>query len=206
MPQFAQWLYLVPLLVVAVGWVGFILIFTLRGRKGAGNARKADRGSIVGVFFQIAAFSLVWSMHRRPFTPIVYAGIWCWVIAGIISIVLTLLSLWMMWSAVHALGKQWSLQARVLEEHALITAGPYRLVRHPIYTGMLGMLIAAGLAYSSLPGLIAALMLFGVGVWIRVRSEEKLLREKFGQAYADYAGRVWAIIPIPHRRAASPGS
>jgi protein-S-isoprenylcysteine O-methyltransferase Ste14 len=45
-------------------------------------------------------------------------------------------------SAVCALGKQWSIAARVVEGHELITDGPYRIVRHPIYAGMLGLLVA----------------------------------------------------------------
>lgn len=99
-------------------------------------------------------------------------------------------------SAVRALGKQWSLQARVLEAHVLITEGPYRLVRHPIYTGMLGMLLAAALAISHWVGLIAGVALYSLGTVIRMRSEENLLREQFGEAYDAYARRTPPLLPF----------
>jgi protein-S-isoprenylcysteine O-methyltransferase Ste14 len=60
---------------------------------------------------------------------------------------------------------------------------------------MFGMLIATGLAMEHFIALIAAVLIFGVGMVIRVRSEEKLLRDAFGQEFEDYAGRVPAVIP-----------
>jgi protein-S-isoprenylcysteine O-methyltransferase Ste14 len=97
---------------------------------------------------------------------------------------------------VRVLGKQWSLQARVLENHKLVREGPYRFVRHPIYTGMLGMIIAAGLAWSHWIGFLIAFLLFSIGTAIRIRSEEKLLREQFGAAFDDYKRGVPAVVPI----------
>jgi protein-S-isoprenylcysteine O-methyltransferase Ste14 len=83
----------------------------------------------------------------------------------------------------------------LVEGHKLATSGPYAYVRHPIYTGMLGMLVATGLAISHWVALPAALAIFVVGTVIRVRSEEKLLREAFGEQYQTYAQRVPAIVP-----------
>jgi protein-S-isoprenylcysteine O-methyltransferase Ste14 len=97
--------------------------------------------------------------------------------------------------AVKTLGKEWSLTARLVEGHQLATSGPYALVRHPIYSGMLGMLLATGLAISHWLALLAALIIFFVGTTIRVRSEEKLLREAFGEKFESYARRVRAIVP-----------
>ena len=94
------------------------------------------------------------------------------------------------------MGKQWSLEARVLKGHKLITQGPYRIVRNPIYTGMLGMLIATGLAVSHWIGLVAGMIMFAIGTFIRVRSEEKLLRETFGNEWDEYARRVPAVVPF----------
>jgi protein-S-isoprenylcysteine O-methyltransferase Ste14 len=101
-----------------------------------------------------------------------------------------------MWSALRALGKQWSLQARVLEDHKLVREGPYRFVRHPIYSGILGMIVAGGLAWTHWIGSTIALVLFGVGTAIRVQSEEKLLREQFGAEFEDYKRNVPAVLPI----------
>jgi protein-S-isoprenylcysteine O-methyltransferase Ste14 len=99
-------------------------------------------------------------------------------------------------AAVRTLGQQWSLQARVLEHHELVQRGPYRIVRHPIYTGMFGMLIAASLAHAHWGGLLVASLVYYFGTLIRVRAEEKLLHEQFGAAYEEYARKVPAFIPL----------
>jgi protein-S-isoprenylcysteine O-methyltransferase Ste14 len=71
----------------------------------------------------------------------------------------------------------------------------YARVRHPIYTGMLGMLLATGLAASRPAALLAGLIVFWVGTLIRIRSEERLLRAAFGAEYDNYARRVPAVVP-----------
>jgi protein-S-isoprenylcysteine O-methyltransferase Ste14 len=82
-----------------------------------------------------------------------------------------------------------------VEEHELVTEGPYRLVRNPIYTGMLGMLVVTGLAATRWFALLVALVLFAIGTAIRVHSEEKLLRDAFGAEFEAYARRVPAVFP-----------
>jgi protein-S-isoprenylcysteine O-methyltransferase Ste14 len=116
-------------------------------------------------------------------------------------VVLVLASLIFLAAAVRALGKQWSLQARVLEHHELIGNGPYRIVRHPIYTGMFGLLVAGSLAYGQWLGLLIGSAVYCAGTIIRIRSEEKLLREQFGSAYEEYAREVPAFIPFGGTRA-----
>ncbi len=142
------------------------------------------------------AFLIVWSIRRRPYTSILPIGLWFEFVTAVLAIVLVIASLLIMSAAVRVLGKQWSLQARVLEGHALIREGPYRFVRHPIYTGMLGMLIAAGLVHGHWTGLVIAVAFYGIGTAIRVHSEEKLLREQFGAAFDDYKRNVPAVIPL----------
>jgi protein-S-isoprenylcysteine O-methyltransferase Ste14 len=153
--------------------------------------------SMVGIFLQMCGYALVW--FQPPFSPFlprvdVLAGN-----AGIVLAVCTVLlaagSVWLVGSAVRTLGKQWALAARLVEGHKLIMTGPYRFVRNPIYTGMLGMLVATGLAMEHWRQLIVAVILFAAGLVIRVRSEEKLLRAAFGEEFDDYAARVPAVIP-----------
>ena len=98
-------------------------------------------------------------------------------------------------AAVKTLGKEWSITARVVTGHKLATEGPYRLVRHPIYTGMLGMLVATGIAMSYWPALLIALVVFFIGTVIRIRSEERLLSETFGAEFEVYKQRVPALLP-----------
>jgi hypothetical protein len=84
---------------------------------------------------------------------------------------------------------------QAVKDHELITQGPYSLVRNPIYLGMFGMLLATGLAVGRLPVLLAAIVVFLIGIEIRIRTEENLLREAFGEKFDEYARRVPALIP-----------
>jgi protein-S-isoprenylcysteine O-methyltransferase Ste14 len=192
-------LYLVPLYTALMGWMGFVAIFVFRRRLSRGHAKKTDRASMIGILLQGCGSGLAWWVSPRPFTPILPLGFWFHRVSAVLVIVLVIFSLWMTSAAVHALGKQWSFQARVLEDHALIREGPYRFVRHPIYTGMFGMILAAGLAYDHWIGLLFAVVVFSAGTAIRVKSEEKLLREQFGIAFDNYARDVPAVIPLKWR-------
>jgi protein-S-isoprenylcysteine O-methyltransferase Ste14 len=77
----------------------------------------------------------------------------------------------------------------------LVTRGPYAWVRHPIYTAMLGKLLASNFAFGDWLGLAVAGTLFVIGTSIRIRSEERLLRDAFGPEYEAYARRVPGFIP-----------
>jgi len=110
--------------------------------------------------------------------------------------ILAITTVWFCSAAIRALGKQWSLAARLVEGHKLVKEGPYNVVRNPIYTGMFGMLLATGLAVSHWIGLLIAVVVFAIGTAIRIRSEEKLLREAFGREFEEYSQRVPAVIPF----------
>lgn len=93
------------------------------------------------------------------------------------------------------LGSAWSFVPRAGEHTGLVTSGPYRLVRHPIYLGL--VLLAAGqaLAFGSRPALLVVLIaVVPTFVW-RARTEEKLLSRTFGEPYAAYRRRTKLIIP-----------
>jgi protein-S-isoprenylcysteine O-methyltransferase Ste14 len=191
-----RWLYLLPLNLVAAGYLAFGAIFLFMRKRSRGKTRKADPRSIIPIILQALAFAIAWMIPRKPFTPFLPVDWRAEYIVAMLIVVLVLASLIFIATALRTLGKQWSLQARVLEHHELIRHGPYPIVRHPIYTGMFGMLIAGGLAYGHWLGLLIASVVYGVGTIIRIRSEERLLREQFGSAYEEYAREVPAFIPL----------
>jgi len=117
------------------------------------------------------------------------------VIFGVFTVGMAAASGWLIESAVRTLGKQWAMRARLVEGHQLITAGPFSRIRNPIYTGMFGMLIATGLATEHWIALLIAIPIFWIGMVIRIRTEEKLLRTEFGSEFEEYARRVSAVIP-----------
>jgi protein-S-isoprenylcysteine O-methyltransferase Ste14 len=93
------------------------------------------------------------------------------------------------------LGPAWSFVPNADEGTGLVTTGPYRLVRHPIYLGFALLVMGQALAFGSLPALM--IVLFGIVptfAW-RARAEEKLLRRTFGERYAVYQQRAKMLIP-----------
>src|SRR5215467_10042683 len=97
-----------------------------------------------------------------------------------------------LWARV-TLGRNWSGIVTLKEGHELVKHGPYRFVRHPIYTGILTMFFATALALGHLAGFAATLLMF-VSFWIKLRDEEKLMLQQFPEQYADYRRRVKRIV------------
>jgi len=81
------------------------------------------------------------------------------------------------------------------EEHELVQRGPYRVVRHPIYTGMLIMSFATALVQSHLAGFAGVLLMFA-SFWIKLGREEGLMLQQFPERYAAYQQHVKRIIPF----------
>ena len=185
---------LVSRLLVAVGWAWFTIAFVFRREPGGGAGARRERISSVGIVLQMLAFALVW-MIQRPL-PAAGTRLDAFEIArDVLAPVIGFGSVFLGLAAVRTLGKQWSYEARVVEGHELVTSGPYAWVRHPIYTAMLGKLLASNFAFGHWIGLVIAGGVFVVGTLIRIRAEEKLMRESFGPAYAEYARRVPAFVP-----------
>jgi len=101
-----------------------------------------------------------------------------------------LLDVW----AMRCLGRNWSGAVAIKVDHELIRTGPYRLVRHPIYTAMIGMYLGTAVVSGEVHGLLAV-ALAAIAYWRKTRMEERGLLETFGQAYADYKRESWALIP-----------
>lgn len=188
---------LVTLVGVMLCWVFFACIFLLRKRPTKSPDARRDRLASVGIFLQMCGYFVVFVQPpHQPFLPPVAA------LSGILGILFAVATIgiaaasgWLIESSVRALGKQWAMRARLVEGHQLITVGPYAHIRNPIYTGMLGMLIATGLATEHWLALLIALPIFVAGMVIRIRTEENLLREEFGQEFDNYARRVPAVLP-----------
>lgn len=180
---------------VLAGWLGFFLILVLGKRAAAPGAAKRAPVSAIGFFLQLVGYGICFVFRRAFFTPIAHMHESGEAILTLFIAALVIASVWLCWAAARALGKQWALAARVIEGHELIVAGPFAAVRNPIYLAMLGMLIAWALAVARWQAILPALILFLAGTVIRIRSEEKLLRETFGPEFDDYARRVPAMVP-----------
>ena len=97
------------------------------------------------------------------------------------------------WARV-VLGGNWSASVTLKEEHEIVRAGPYRLIRHPIYSGLIVALAGSALARGEWRGLVA-LVIATAALWRKLRIEEQWLTSEFGTRYADYRRQTWALIP-----------
>ena len=181
--------------VVVCCWLLFGGGLVYRALKSSASHRKRDRASLFGLALQLSGIALVAFVHRTYFTPMARTNKAIEISLALLAVLSAIFSAWMGFAAVRALGRQWSLTARVLEAHELITVGPYGLVRHPIYTALLGMILATGLAVSYWFILLSALALYWLGTKIRIESEERLLKAEFGARFDEFARRVPALIP-----------
>lgn len=156
----------------------------------AGGRR--DAASLAGIAVQGAAFLLAWAgpvavtLDPLSTTALVQAA----ATAALLAVALVLF----VW-ATAAMGRNWSLVARTRDDHRLVTTGPFAVVRHPIYTALALVVVAMALALGHVTHLVAALPVYALGTWLRVRAEERLLRAMFGTAYANYAARVKRFVP-----------
>lgn len=192
MPVFASGLGLVLFDFSYFVWIvselfGAVLIPRLR-QRGATRVKR-DRGSgvlvIATVFVSISiAFAFGYAGVGMLPDWIFYLGIF-----------LMFLGVLVRQYAIAILGRFFSLSVRIVEDHKVVEKGPYRLVRHPSYTGVLITFIGLGLAVQSLGALLVLLAVFGVSFGYRMHVEERTLLSELGQNYAGYMKRTKRLIP-----------
>ena len=105
----------------------------------------------------------------------------------------TAFTLWARWT----LGRMWSSVPALREDHELHTNGPYHVTRHPIYTGILGMLLGSVLV-TGFGGVLVALLVLGAVFLVRIPREEKLMLQTFGEQYVRYQREVPRLVPFLH--------
>jgi protein-S-isoprenylcysteine O-methyltransferase Ste14 len=156
---------------------------TRAGKEGGGRAPVLANFSAVGLFF----FSLLifaGGSDNAMALPLALSG--CFLALAGAALVLR--------SRVE-LGSAWSFAAKADQSTGLVTTGPYRIVRHPIYLGFALLAMGQALAFESWPACF--IVLFGIVptfVW-RARTEEKVLSRTFGERYEVYRQRTKMIIP-----------
>lgn len=112
---------------------------------------------------------------------------WIGVAVGFLSLALYA------WSRA-TLGKEWSSNLLLGENHSLVTTGPYRWIRHPIYLAMIGFMISIALVTADL-FLVAFLLVSTIDLALRIPKEEQMMVEKFGEEYKTYMQRTGRIFP-----------
>ena len=145
-------------------------------------------GAWVLAWFVAARWSSAIVAKRSARDQVLYSVlVWAGVALAVAGFALT----W--WARIH-LGKDWSAAVTLKENHALVRSGPYALMRHPIYTGLLLAFAGTVLAEDAASAWLGfALVAFGFV--LKLRQEEQLLIAHFGETYKDYQARVRALVP-----------
>jgi protein-S-isoprenylcysteine O-methyltransferase Ste14 len=117
-----------------------------------------------------------------------------WMLVRVIGVALSLYAIVMMPWAIRALGGSYAPGPAVLQEHALVSSGPFRLVRHPIYSAVAALWLGAALG--TLNWLLLGLWpMIVAGVAKQARAEEEMLRAKFGDTYDAFARPKGRLVP-----------
>lgn len=181
------------LIALGLGIAVFLVSLLTAGRRREGEqGARRDRGSwgwiaLQGVAIGGAGFGQI-RIELSPFSPLALAQA-----AGVALLMAGAIGLFF-WAS-RTMGAEWALVARTRADARLVTSGPFAHVRNPIYVALGLFMLAMALAYGHAAQLIVAVPLYAFATWRRVHSEEKLLRETFGAAYAAYSARVPRFVP-----------
>lgn len=181
---------------VCVIWLAWLL-YWFASALGAKHAARVDSLgamlvyrvplmiAVVMLFMGPPGAGLVWLWER--FLPV--SVVWDW-----LGLLLLLLGVGFACWARVVLGRNWSAAVQLKQDHELVVAGPYRWVRHPIYTGILLGVLGSALVFGQWRGLLV-LALVAAAFWLKLRHEEAWMRERFGALYVDYMRSTRALIP-----------
>jgi protein-S-isoprenylcysteine O-methyltransferase Ste14 len=184
-----------PSLLFVMIWVGWVVSWIAASFWSSRIETRAPTRDVwlYRVLIVIGAI-LLWQripilLHEPRLWHVGYAG--AYALAG-----LTLAGILFTWWARLHLGPLWSGAITRKEGHRIVDTGPYALVRHPIYTGLLVAIFATAAAQAALTGMVGA-VLIAVGVWMKARTEERFLATELGaDCYEAYRRRVPMLVPF----------
>ena len=180
--------------IIGALWIAWVVYWFVAARDAKPDRRQESglsRASHI-VPLGLAAW-LLWAPTMPGFLGARFlpdtAATYC---AGVVVLALGLgFSIW----ARRVLGRNWSGIVTVKQDHELVRSGPYRWVRHPIYTGLLIAFAGTAISRGEWRGVLAVAVVFAA-LWRKLRLEERWMLETFGAAYLRYRGDVKALIPF----------
>lgn len=188
--QINHWTIYLWLALTAV-WLGFLpLAKPVAYRQSPASRLNHIVPVAAGLYLLFGAARLplaIAQLNRPAYTPTLNLAI-----AGLL---LTLCGIaFSIWARI-ILDGNWSGAATLKQGHALVRSGPYRITRHPIYTGLLLALLASAIERGLLRSFVAVL-LCAIGLWLKIAVEEKLMVHRFGEEYLRYQREVPTIAPF----------
>ena len=187
--------YALALNIVRGCWIVFVAIWLLAAISTKRTVYRESQAQRLRYWLLLVAACLLLIHGRQLPYPlnlriVPHAAPIAWT-ASILAIAGLFLAIW----ARFILGRNWSGVVTLKEGHELVERGPYRFVRHPIYSGMLAMFLATALMQRHLAGFVGVLLTFA-SFWIKLGLEENLMLQQFPERYAVYRRRTKRIIPF----------
>ena len=185
-------------ILIGLLWLGWLVYWIIAARDAKTTVRIESAGSRLGhvlplgiAAWMLGARALPGGLLGGKIVPPSYALS----IAGIVLVAAGLaFSVW----ARRYLGRNWSGIVTVKENHELVRGGPYRLVRHPIYTGLLLAFVGMAVTRDEWRGIVAVAIAW-YALWRKLQIEERWMIEQFGDAYRRFRVEVPALVPHPFR-------
>ena len=178
-------------------WVAFLVYWQIAWHRIAGTKATTRIEPAASRVLRTIAFLVAISLFfiPQPLAPWLFLRLLpnplaCFWTGAAITLAGLLFAVW----ARIILGTNWSRSVTIKQDHELITAGPYRRIRHPIYTGILTGFLGSAVATGQLRGLIAFALVF-LALWYKLRLEESWMRSQFGDVYTNYSRRTAALVP-----------
>ena len=178
-----------------VVWLGFVLYWQIKARRAKETERLEGATSRVVRSLVFLSAIVLMSVPNIP-APFLYRyfltpGLVSFFTGAIVTLAGLVFAIW----AREQLGTNWSRSVTIKKDHELITSGPYALVRHPIYTGILTGFLGSVIAEGQIRSLIAMAMV-SIVLWFKLRLEENWMKGQFGASYEAYSRRVAALVPF----------
>jgi len=175
-------------------WIGFFAYWIINARRVKVTAERqsvwsalAHRIPLGFSYYLLAA----WYLPPTLNASVTSHADWAIAMGGFICVLGLFVTLW----ARRTLAGNWSSDVTFKQGHELIRRGPYRFVRHPIYTGLLTMGLGTAIEIGRLRGWVA-MPLMMAALWLKLKQEEALMLRHFPDEYPDYRKRVKAIVPF----------
>ena len=177
-----------------VVWIVFLVYWRIKAARTKTTQRVESPASGILRLFALLIVIILLSTTRIPL-PWLYrqlwpSGLWSFWIGAAVTVAGLLFAVW----ARRHLASNWSSSVTIKQGHELITTGPYAVVRHPIYTGILTGFLGTAIALSQVRGFIGLVVVF-VMFWAKLRKEEEWMRSQFGETYATYVRQTAALVP-----------
>jgi protein-S-isoprenylcysteine O-methyltransferase Ste14 len=187
--MFLRWLFSSLFLLMSGGWLALWIAMSRGVKEAAESETAVSRLSHVGPLLVAAYFLAAPApLPNERFAPL---AVWPAALGAALSFAGLAFSFW----ARFTIAANWSSDVQLKRDHELIVGGPYRWVRHPIYTGVLLMFAGTALAVGEWRAVLAVALAAGAS-WRKLRLEEAVMRRQFGEAYVRYAARTPALIPF----------